>query len=359
MDSEKELILKNKYRIIKQIGKGAMGHVYLAESLENDREFAVKKLEISSETGLNENMAKEIFSKEVKFLSRFNHRGLPKFQEIFVENNSHYLIMEYIKGRTLEEIINSGERVEERRAIKWIIEIGEILNYLHNSFESPIVYRDLKPANIIITPADTPRLIDFGISRYYNPDKNTDTFRLGSPGYAAPEQYKGRGQSGPQTDVFSMGVILYELLTGYDPTVTPFKFPPMKTLNPSLSDELVKIVSRAVELRALKRYISVLEFKEDLEKYHPPSSTDTDLKVIPQRRIVRRKASVRFAELFSARDLVPFIQFAVIFFFYSIIIINKAPGLNFSIIIFIMFIALIIRFIFYNNLLVAKFDLYF
>jgi len=357
MDSEKEIILKNKYRIIKQIGRGAMGHVYLAKSLDNDREFAVKKLEISCETGLNENMAKEIFSKEVKFLSRFNHRGLPRFQEIFVENNSHYLIMEYIKGKTLEEIINSGERVEERRAIKWIIEIGEILSYLHNSFEAPIVYRDLKPANIIITPEGMPRLIDFGISRYYNPDKNTDTFRLGSPGYAAPEQYKGRGQSGPQTDIFSMGVILYELLTGYDPTVTPFKFPPMKTLNPSLSDDLVKIVTRAVELRALKRYISVLEFKEDLEKYISPPSTD--LKVIPQSRIVLRKTSVRFFELFTARDIVPFIYFILVSLIYSVTII-MAGGLDFSIIIIpLMFIAIIVRSIFYSNLLVTKLNLYF
>ena len=109
--------------------------------------------------------------------------------------------------------------------------------------------------------------LDFGISCYYNPDKNTDTFRLGSPGYAAPEQYKGRGQSSAQTDIFALGVLLFQLLTGYDPSFTPFKFPNMKTLNPLISDELEKIVLRAIELKPVKRYISIVEFKEQLEKY--------------------------------------------------------------------------------------------
>ena len=261
------VILNNKYRVVKELGKGAMGSVYLVEDIRNNMRYAVKKLDINPHSGIEEEKAKAIFFKEVEFISRFDHPGLPKYYENFMEGSSYFVTMEYIKGETLEEIINRHSSVSEKKAIKWIIKLGKILDYLHNSFEAPIVYRDLKPANIIITDDRSVKLIDFGISRYYNPDKNTDTFRLGSPGYAAPEQYKNQGQSSPQTDVFSLGVIFFQLLTGYDPTVTPFKFPPIKSLNRSIPDELERIAKRAIELKPLNRYISVSEFTETLEKY--------------------------------------------------------------------------------------------
>ncbi len=151
------------------------------------------------------------------------------------------------------------------KALKWTIEIARILDYLHNSFEAPIVYKDLKPSNIIITPEGMPRLIDFGTSRFYNPEKDSDTHRLGTPGYAAPEQY--RGQSTAQSDVFALGVILFQMLTGYDPTAAPLKFPPMNSINPFLHSDLEAIVGRAIEKDPLCRYISAMEFKEKLEKY--------------------------------------------------------------------------------------------
>ena len=147
------------------------------------------------------------------------------------------------------------------------MELAEILDYLHNSFKAPIVYRDLKPANIIITPLGKVKLVDFGIARYYSPDKNTDTFSYGSPGYAAPEQYKGRGQTTPRSDVFGLGVILFQLLTKYDPTLKPFTFPPVNSLNSSVYSQLEDVIKRAISLDPMKRYISVKEFYEELEKY--------------------------------------------------------------------------------------------
>ena len=294
--------LNNKYTVIKKLGKGAMGNVYLVKSKGSNNQFAIKKMDLNPESGLSEEKAKEIFFKEADFISRFNHTGLPKSYGNFIEEGSFFLIMEYIEGKTLEEIIDKElPLITEERAIKWTVELAEILYYLHNNFEAPIVYRDLKPTNIIITPKDYPRLIDFGISRYYNPDKNTDTFRLGSPGYAAPEQYKNMGQSSPQTDVFSLGVILFQLLTGYDPTLKPFKFPPMETLNLTVSDKLEKIVKRAIELKPLNRYISVSEFKEVLEKYlyqkkdiilsSPYSYSSREVKIFPEKKLKKKKAA--------------------------------------------------------------------
>jgi tRNA A-37 threonylcarbamoyl transferase component Bud32 len=260
--------LNNNYRVVKLIGKGAMGNVYLVERIKDDKKLVVKELFFKEQVLPDTSNAKEIFFREAEFMSKFDHPGLPKMYGMFSQDGKEYITMDYIEGRTLEEIINLSEGpLKEGDAIKWTIEIACILDYLHNSFHTPVVYRDLKPSNIIIKPDNRAVLVDFGIVRYYNPDKNTDTFSYGSPGYAAPEQYKGRGQSSPQSDVFGLGVILFQMLTKYDPSIKPLTFPVMKGLNPSVSDELDFIVKRAIELDPMKRYISMKEFEEKLEIY--------------------------------------------------------------------------------------------
>ncbi|MEQ8188080.1 MAG: type II secretion system F family protein [Candidatus Eremiobacterota bacterium] len=260
--------LDNRYDVISHLGKGTMGSVYLVKRKSDEKELVVKKLIITSTSGLSESSAREIFQREFELLKRFSHPGLPEVYDTFRQDEQDYLALEYIKGETLEDIINkNNEPFPVVQALKWVIEIAEILDYLHNSFEAPVVYKDLKPSNIIITPEGKPRLIDFGTSRYYNPDKNSDTHRLGTPGYAAPEQYQKKGQTTPQSDLFALGVILFQLLTMYDPTVTPLKFPSMRSLNPSIPDRLEKIIKKSIQLEPLNRYISVMELKEELEKY--------------------------------------------------------------------------------------------
>jgi len=256
-------VLNNIYRVVNLLGSGSMGNVYLVERIKDDRKFVIKELIFKQGVGIDENTAREIFFREAEFMVKFSHSGLPKMYGIFSQDGNDYLAMDYIEGKTLESILNSGEKIPRDRAVKWTIELADILDYLHNSFHAPIVYRDLKPSNIIINTVNSANLVDFGIARYYNPDKNTDTFSYGSPGYAAPEQYKGRGQSTPQSDVFGLGVILFQMLTGYDPTVKPFTFPPLALFDPKLED----IVKRAIELDPVKRFISIQEFKEALEKY--------------------------------------------------------------------------------------------
>ena len=257
---ENGTLLNNLYRTVNIIGKGSMGNVYLAERIKDGKKIVIKELSFTEGLGLDHSTAQELFFREAEFIATFDHPGLPKMYGNFSHEGRDYLVMDYIEGKTLEELI---DKVDEKKAIKWIIELAGILDYLHNSFQKPVVYRDLKPSNIIITPSDSVTLVDFGIARYYNPDKNTDTFSYGSPGYAAPEQYKGRGQTTPQTDIFGLGVILYQMLTKHDPAVKPFTFSSLDTLN----SELEKIVKRAVSIDPMKRYISMKEFKEVLEKY--------------------------------------------------------------------------------------------
>ncbi|MEQ8221388.1 MAG: protein kinase [Candidatus Eremiobacterota bacterium] len=279
-------VLHNKYTVKKLLGKGAMGSVYLVETLSDRKQLVVKELNFSAESRVNNDSAREIFFRESEFMARFNHAGLPEMHGIFSQDSHDYIVMDYVKGSTLEDIINkSTEPVPLEKAIKWAIEIADILNYLHNTFEMPLIYKDLKPSNIMITPQEKVMIIDFGICRYYNPDKDTDTFRLGSPGYAAPEQYKGRGQSCIQTDIYALGVILFQMVTKYDPTLTPFKFPPIKSLNPSIDDDLEAIINRAIQLQPLKRYIGALELKEKLEQYkksHFPGKAGEIKKQVPR-----------------------------------------------------------------------------
>lgn len=259
-------ILNNKYNVSDYISKGGMGNIYLVTRLSDNLELIGKEMRFSY--SVEEEEAHKLFLREAELIAKFNHPGLPKFYEIFNEYGRYFIIMEYIKGKTLEKIINSSTSpVPVGEAVKWTIEILDILDYLHNTFSSPIVYRDLKPANIIITPEDDVRLIDFGIARYYNPDKNTDTLRLGSPGYAAPEQYKGMGQSCPQSDIFSLGVVLYHMITKYDPTETPYHLPAIKSLNPSITDELEHIILKATDFKTLNRFPRASDFKKVLEKF--------------------------------------------------------------------------------------------
>jgi len=181
-------VLNNIYRVVRLLGSGAMGNVYLVERIEGDRRFVVKELIFSKACGIDEDTAKEIFHREAEFMAKFNHHGLPKMYGVFSQDGKEYITMDYIEGKTLEEIINSSTKpLSIEKAIVWTIKFASILDYLHNSFQTPVVYRDLKPSNIIITPDSKTVLVDFGIVRYYNPDKNTDTFSYGSPGYAAPE----------------------------------------------------------------------------------------------------------------------------------------------------------------------------
>ena len=285
-------VLHNKYTVKKLLGKGAMGSVYLVETLTDRKQLVVKELNFSAEARVNNDSAKEIFFRESEFMARFEHAGLPGMHGIFSQDGHDYITMDYVKGSTLEDIINkSNAPIPLEKALKWAIEIADILNYLHNTFEMPLIYKDLKPSNIMITPQEKVMIIDFGICRYYNPDKDTDTFRLGSPGYAAPEQYKGRGQSCVQTDIFALGVILFQMVTKYDPTLTPFKFPPVKSLNPSIDDDLEAIINRAIQLQPLKRYIGALELKEKLEQYKKSHFPGKEIKKqIPQQVLPKTPA---------------------------------------------------------------------
>ena len=160
-------LLKNTYKILQHLGRGAMGNVYLALDTTISKKLVLKELIFTSFSSLDEESAKKLFLQEAEIMERLTHSGLPDFYEKFTDSGRDFLVMEYIEGKTLEEKLSGSINLGD--AIKWTIELSEILDYLHNSFNPPIIFKDLKPSNIIITPSGSARLIDFGISRFYDP----------------------------------------------------------------------------------------------------------------------------------------------------------------------------------------------
>ncbi|GHO44877.1 protein kinase domain-containing protein [Ktedonospora formicarum] len=218
-------VLKGRYRVVKHIGSGGYGEVYKAEDTEfGDRLVAIKEMGTSGMSAEEIVEATEAFKHEAFLLARLTHPGLPSIFDYFNEDGHWFLVMSFVEGETLEDHIERTSR--KRLSIAEVLQIGiqlcSVLGYLHTR-QPPIIFRDLKPSNIMRTPDGQVYLIDFGIARLFKQGQTKDTVALGSPGFAAPEQY-GKKQSSPQTDVYSLGATMHYLISGQDPSTTPFVF---------------------------------------------------------------------------------------------------------------------------------------
>jgi serine/threonine protein kinase len=211
--------------------------------------------------------ATEHFQQEVFLLARLKHPNLPSIYDYFPEGGRWYVVMDFIEGETLEDYLTragnghqAGGPLNVEEALRIGIALCTVLDYLHNR-QPPIIFRDLKPANIMRTSAGQLYLIDFGIARIFKQDKAKDTTALGSPGYAAPEQY-GKAQTTPRSDIYALGALLHQLVTGNDPSETPFVFQP-----PRLSgySKLSSLIMQMLEVDATKRPADVATVKEKLE----------------------------------------------------------------------------------------------
>jgi serine/threonine protein kinase len=221
-------LLKLRYRILSRLGQGGMGAVYKAEDSEFHRIVVVKEM---SQRGLLPDelqTATVAFRHEAEMLASLQHYSLPRIFEYFVDEGRWYLVMDFIEGETLEQYLNKiqGGRLPVEEVLDIGIKLCTVLDYLHTR-ESPIIFRDLKPANIMLTAEKHLYLIDFGIARHFKPGQTRDTLVLGSPGYAAPEQH-GKVQTTIKADIYSLGATLHQLLSGEDPARTPFRFAPLQ-----------------------------------------------------------------------------------------------------------------------------------
>ncbi len=258
-------VLSGRYRLVSLLGQGGGGAVYLAEDIELfGRPVAVKELVDQFADQADRDAAVARFTQEAKMLVTLDHPNLPDLRSYFTEGGRHYLVMEFVEGTTLLAQLERAKGVLSPLVVaEWGRQICDVLTYLH-SRTPPVIFRDLKPSNIMIDRNGQIKLIDFGTARHFDLTKNTDTLKMGSIGYAAPEQYQGQGQTSPRSDVYALGVTLHQLLTNADPSARPFVFTPPSMLRPDIPESLSRTVMRAVNLDPAQRFPSALELRHAL-----------------------------------------------------------------------------------------------
>src|SRR5437868_5945423 len=258
-------ILNKRYRIIQQIGKGGFGAVYKAADTQfADRPLAIKEMSQNNLNPQELHEATEAFKREAHLLASLTHPNLPRIYEQFSDTGRLYLVMDYIEGETLEAYLDKmGGKLPVDKVLTIGIQLTSVLEHLH-THQPPIIFRDLKPANVMLTTDNHIFLIDFGIARLFKPGQAKDTTALGSLGYAAPEQY-GKAQTTPRTDIYSLGVTLHQMLSGDDPTDSPFHFAPLQLHGYPLLADLAKLIAQMLEVDSSKRPAAVSEIKQKLQ----------------------------------------------------------------------------------------------
>lgn len=251
--------LDGKYQIIRHLGQGRWGRVYLAENLKLGNRWAIKEINLAHNSRVN-------LLAEPDILKKLNHRSLPRIVDIIKTDDTLYIIEDYFEGKNLRELIKHRDLCTAASVIRWGIQLCEILVYLHALKPNPIIYRDMKPGNIIIDNDNDAKLIDFGIAREFKPEQDSDTTFIGTIGYAAPEQYCVGSRTDERTDIYGLGATLYHVLTGVNPNEHPDRFIPVGTLNSSFSTDIEQILDRCVQHNPDDRYQTAKEVLKDLQK---------------------------------------------------------------------------------------------
>ena len=258
--------LDDRYLVLKGIASGGFGIVYLVKDLTlPDKYWALKEMH---EVEGNPALIEKTFKKEATILSKLDHPVIPTVTHFFTSSNKHYLVMDYIKGETLREKLSKlsdNEYFPEEKIINWTLTLCDVLFYLHNQ-PKPIVFRDLKPDNIMINHKGEIKLIDFGIARIFEGPggSGTTSHALLTQGYAPPEQWLGKAE--PRSDIYSLGATLYHLLTKIHPQKYAPNFVDPVKLNPNISIELNDIIMHSLNLVMRDRYQSIEEMKSAIEK---------------------------------------------------------------------------------------------
>ena len=249
-------VIDGKYKILNVIGRGGMSVVYLAMNERVNKQWAIK--EVRKEGGRDLQMDQ----KEIEMMKKLKHPHLPSVVDVIEHRDCLLIVMDYIEGRSLQDLLAEQGALPQEQVLSWAGQLCEVLSYLHTR-EPAIIYRDMKPANVMLKPDGNIMLIDFGAAREYKPRNLKDTVSLGTRGYAAPEQYERTGQSDERTDIYSLGVMLFQLLTGE----SPHALRPIGQINPSFSSGLEAIIQKCTQIKKENRYQSCMELKYALEHY--------------------------------------------------------------------------------------------
>jgi serine/threonine-protein kinase len=267
--------LHGRYVIVKQMGQGGMGAVYQVTDLRlPGKVWALKEMSAAALTSAAERaLAVDAFQQEARLLATLDHPNLPQVVDYFEEGGKHYLVMDFVEGELLEEIVARSGPLPEATVVGLAAQLCDVLEYLHSQ-SPPVIFRDLKPGNVMVTPEGVVKLIDFGIARFFKTGQASDTQAIGTPGFSPPEQH-GRSQTDARSDVYSLGVTLHQLLTGYDPGQSPFQLPRVRTLNPAVSVRMEEVITQATEIEPARRFRSAREMKQALQTQAAPPGAAT------------------------------------------------------------------------------------
>ncbi len=267
------MTLQGKYKILQKIGKGGMSFVFKAFSIARNKECALKEMQDQYLDPESRDKIIVQFMNEVVTLRKLNHPGIPYVLETFEDNGKYYIAMEYVAGCSLEDVIvESPELPTQEQVLGVIWQIADILTYLHNLPE-PVILRDLKPSNIMVTPEGKVQIIDFGIAKIFDQGRASRTMAKikgsGSSGFAPPEQYGAAGTD-KRTDIYAFGATIYYMLTGIilpdsvDRILTGGKIDPVKNYNPTATEAMQKMIEKMVQLKPGDRFQSIEQVKEYL-----------------------------------------------------------------------------------------------
>ena len=254
-------ILNNKYKILTQIGKGGMSTVYLAMDIKLNRQWAVKEIHKNT-IEYQSQVDKNTTLREIGFLNQLNHPGLPRIVDVIETKDSIFVVMDYVEGETLKSIIKKKGSLSQEIVVKCGLQILDILKYLHSQ-NPPVIYRDLKPSNIMLTPQGRIKIIDFGIAREYKSEFE-DTMILGTSGFAPPEQFTGKTDI--RSDIYSFGVTIYQLLTGQNMKKDPV-IRKITDIDSSLSTGLEAVILKCTRQNPDERYQNVNELQQAFINY--------------------------------------------------------------------------------------------
>lgn len=263
-------IIDGKYKILNEIGHGGMSTVYLAINEKANKPWAVKEVRKSCRKDFQ--MIRQSLLMEMELLKKLNHPRLPSIVDVIDEQENLLIVMDYIEGNTLEMVLQEQGAQKQETVVKWAIQLCEVLEYLHTR-KPAIVYRDMKPANVMLKSDGSVVLIDFGTAREYKEQNTGDTTCLGTQGYAAPEQFGTMGQTDARTDIYCLGATIYHLVTGHNPSEPPYEMYPITKWNSQLSTGLEQIIQKCTCKNPQDRFQTVSELRYALEHYRDMDSS--------------------------------------------------------------------------------------
>lgn len=257
-------VIDGKYKILNVVGKGGMSVVYLAMNERANKQWAIK--EVRKDGMQSFEVVKQNLVAETDLLKKLNHPQLPSIIDVIDCDDTFLIVMDYIEGNPLSKALETSGAQNQDDVIEWAKQLCDVLGYLH-SRKPPIIYRDMKPSNVMLKPDGNVMLIDFGTAREFKYSSVADTTCLGTQGYAAPEQFGGHGQTDARTDIYCLGATMYHLVTGHNPATPPYEMYPIRQWNPMLSSGLEEIILKCTQRNPEDRYQSCAELLYALDHY--------------------------------------------------------------------------------------------